>query len=132
MPIETTRDEARSLTTHAGLGEVTMEELLDAMSAFYEQGPTTLVMWDMTRLERPPEFGADEARLMVAKAAEHGPTRPGGRTALVAPSDLTFGLGRMTQAYTDSQPDALAFRVFRNREQALAWLFGDEDPASQD
>lgn len=42
------------------------------------------------------------------------------RVALVAASDLGFGLGRMYQAFRDDAP--IHLQVFRELEKALAWL----------
>jgi hypothetical protein len=49
------------------------------------------------------------------------------KVAVVAPKDLSFGLARMYEAFTDSVP--WDFTVFRVIEAALAWLGMPEDLA---
>ncbi len=49
------------------------------------------------------------------------------RRALVVESDLHFGLMRMLEAYTSDGPRE--YRVFRTKEDALAWIEGRDDAA---
>ncbi len=50
-----------------------------------------------------------------------------GRIAFVAPADVAFGLSRMYQAY---RTDAVEVRVFREMDEARAWLgLPPEEPA---
>lgn len=44
-----------------------------------------------------------------------------GRAAIVAPSDLAYGLARVHVAHREASE---TLRVFRNRTDALTWLFG--------
>ena len=45
------------------------------------------------------------------------------KLAIVAPSDLIFGMGRMYQAYRELTPGSTkAVGVFRTRAEALEWL----------
>jgi len=48
----------------------------------------------------------------------------GGRLAIIAPSDLSFGMSRMYEALRDDGPDSI--RVFREPLEALRWLEVDE------
>lgn len=42
------------------------------------------------------------------------------RTAIVAPSDLSFGIGRMYEVFAADGPEAVS--VFRGAQMALRWL----------
>jgi hypothetical protein len=55
------------------------------------------------------------------------PLRKGGKTAVVAPRDVDFGLSRMTEAlHTSGRPaPPYEFTVFRTEQEALAWIEGD-------
>jgi len=44
------------------------------------------------------------------------------RTALLVADDTSFGMSRMTQLIADSRNPELKIRVFRSRDQAVAWL----------
>ena len=62
----------------------------------------------------------------VRKMAEKSIFSPGARRALVAEkSDVAFGLSRMFEILRDLKGDR-DVRVFRDREQALAWLFAKD------
>ena len=63
----------------------------------------------------------------VAKFLGPYTDRIGGRCAVVAPADVQFGLSQMGSVHTEQV--GVTSRVFRNREDALAWLKGA--PASR-
>ena len=48
--------------------------------------------------------------------------RQGGKTAVVAPEDLNYGIGRVLQAYTDLGDLLVEYRTFRSLEDAMAWM----------
>lgn len=47
------------------------------------------------------------------------------KVAVVAPQDISFGLARMYEAFSDSVP--WEFKVFRSADAALSWLGLDGD-----
>lgn len=48
-----------------------------------------------------------------------------GRCALIAPEDLTYGLGRMFQGF--AWPMFTGTRIFRNTVDAIGWLDREEE-----
>ena len=74
-------------------------------------------------------YRMEEAR-HLSEAARLGKERVGGKPAVVVRSDLQFGLARMSEAFAASHPLPYALRVFRDRNEALAWLTGP-DPRKQ-
>ena len=70
---------------------------------------------DLTSTDSIEEF----ARLAVSMDIPATATR----FAIVAPTDLMFGLGRMYEAYRNrNEQSTKQARVFRSRSEALAWL----------
>lgn len=65
---------------------------------------------------------------MVAEFLGPHAARIGGRCAVVAPSDVHFGLSQMGAVY--SQGVGVEAQVFRTREDALAWLRTSPVPRS--
>src|SRR5262245_37992889 len=68
---------------------------------------------------------ADRPAAEIKRIAEFlGPyaDRIGGRCAVVAPSDVHFGLSQMGSVHTERV--GVTSRVFRARDPALAWLKG--------
>lgn len=45
---------------------------------------------------------------------------PAPKTAVIAPTDISFGLGRMYQSFVDTVPGEVV--IFRAADAALAWL----------
>lgn len=48
------------------------------------------------------------------------------KTAILAPKDLAFGLGRMYATFSDNSLEQV--RVFREKSDAISWLLGEEVP----
>ena len=78
-----------------------------------------------------------EIRLTVAGihgVAQINPFRRDARRAFVVPSDVAYGLARMFEGFTNSDPEQ--FRVFRSVGPALEWVGLDASapwpPASPD
>jgi hypothetical protein len=62
----------------------------------------------------------------LARLAQQSVVQPGVRRALVAKTDLQFGMARMYQTF--SEFSGQSFQVFRDIEAARAWLTGAADP----
>ena len=125
MSLTSHRDEAADRTIHVISGPVSEEEMYEALEFDSGQMPTAHVLWDMSSAE-VEHVTADILRRFIGKAAELGARRPGGRTAVVAPEDLQFGLARMSEVFTELESAPYLFRAFRSRQEALAWLESDD------
>lgn len=110
------------LTVFTAQGNVSGEVIRRVIWDFYEQGPVTKnVLWDFTHAE-VAELSAEDVTQIAHVPRRSVKLRTGGKTAIVAPSDLAYGLGRMYQ--TSSQLDGLPFeqQVFREADEAYRWL----------
>ena len=121
MPIKTTRDKEQNLTTHFVTGFASEEEMHGVLEDFYGQQPTALVLWDMSQAELA-HVTPSMLQKFLRRAAELGLSRQGGQTAIVAPDDLQYGLGRMAEALSEFESTPFSFSVFRSRQDALLWL----------
>lgn len=122
--IATTIDRDRDLTVRTVKGEVTAQELMDALAEYYAGEPTRNILWDFTEamLER---LTVSEVRGLAQATRLHATRRAGGKTALVFSSASAFGLGRVfdqSQSASDTPVDHMSFR---DRAAALAWLEGE-------
>ena len=120
--IERRTDENAQLTIYTAKGSISGEEVKKAIRGFYEHGPITRhVLWDLS-LAVLVDLSAEDVRQIAHVPRQSLELRQDGKTAIVAPSDLAFGLSRMYQ--TSSQPEALPFKVqvFRDSEAAHTWL----------
>ena len=128
MPIEYRIDAARRLVTTSCSGEVGDEDLLG---------------W-ARKLSRDPEVptggmslvdfrGADgegvTADGLDALGAIFAASGPALKTAVVADSDLAFGMSRMYELKRQERP--LPFHVFRDADEAMEWL-DQPEPTAED
>ena len=74
-----------------------------------------LRLWDLTS-------GMNLTTNELISIADHGKKtlKKAAKVAIVAPSDLTFGLSRMHGVYREQ--DSLDANVFRSKEEAINWL----------
>ena len=72
-------------------------------------------LWDFTEVTEIRMTSAD-----VRKLADYRSFETGVQRAIVASTDVSFGLARMFQSMHDTAPEQL--RVFRSRSEAEAWL----------
>ena len=96
-------------------GILTFEELLNALQQFYAGTPTSDVVWDFS--------AASLEQLRFADIE-----RTGGKTAIVAPDDLGFGIGRVIGSLAESKDSPIATHTFRQLTDAFKWIGVDALP----
>ena len=78
-------------------------------------------MTDVNNVELPVP-SSDRMRALSAESAVMDAPQPS-RFAIVAPGDLTYGLGRMYAVYRETdRRSTKTVRVFRSMDEAVAWL----------
>jgi len=102
-------------------GPASEDEMYRVLEDFYGQKTTTLVLWDMSQAELA-HVTPSILQKFIRRAAELGVSRRGGQTAVIAPNDLQYGLGRMSEILFELESTHFSFRVFRSRQDALLWL----------
>ena len=133
MPVSYDVDHTRRRVLATAHGTITFADLVAYQEAVWSD-PTVAgydELVDMTAVESID--APDPARLSLLASLSAG-MDPGGiasRFAIVASSDLAFGLGRVYQARRSFQPGSgKKVEVFRTREAAVAWL--DAPPANDE
>ena len=112
---------------HVGTGTLTPDELENALLDAYrhpDYRPDANSLCDL-RGAGVEAFTGPEVRRIVDAVLEHRGAPPGIRTAIVVGRDLSYGLARMfaQQLEAESPSDVM---VFRDMDEAMAWLEGDE------
>ena len=129
MPIRTKRDSAGELTEHVISGSVTAEEVITCQTMFYEAGPTRMVLLDLSEADMAL-LTTENMRQFIRRTATLGLERQDGRTVIVAPAPLQYGLGRMAESYGEIESIPYTLRVFLKRDDAVRWLEeSDNQPA---
>ena len=121
MPVRTVKDQEKDITEHIASGEVIDDEMFEAQKKFYENAPTMLQLWNMTACS-VTGISIGGMRTFIERAAKQGKTRKNGKTAVAVGSQLQYGLARMAEAFAELVSIPFAFRVFREREEAVIWL----------
>ncbi len=127
MPIETSIDSRTGLRTHVVTGSFTLDELENELRDAYRRPdyrPEANSLCDL-REAGAAAFTDEEIQSVVDTVLEHRGAPPGVRTALVVARDLSFGLARMFAHQLEAKSHSNVM-VFRDMDEAMAWLEGDE------
>lgn len=103
------------------IGELSLADVLEEITEFFSGPITKRVLWDISQatiLLTSPE----EIQRVAAAVAQASHRRAGGKSAVVAASDLAFGYSRMYQAYREMHNINMSYMSFRTRQEALDWL----------
>jgi hypothetical protein len=115
------RDPDSNITTATGIGRVTASDLWAALDKFYDDSPTLLALCDLSQADLSSLSG-QELKQIVEFTKSRAAVRRGGRTAIVAPEDLQYGMARVYQSLAEIHRHPVAIRAFRAGEEALQWL----------
>jgi hypothetical protein len=130
MPITFEIDRIRKTVFAQASGVLTKEDFFAYQNAL--QASTELLYFneciDLSAVE--DVIDATDANMMgLARLSVQldDPAQPT-RLAIIAQSDLHYGLARMYEAYRSMQPkNSRQVSIFRNRDDALRWLTGSLD-----
>ncbi len=132
MPISIRMDPARRVRYAVATGVITDADILEGYAGVLSDpayDPSVDQIFDGNGIERIEVTSAAiwEIAQLVARTdrAISAGVRP--RVAIVAPSDATFGLARMYQAYRELEPSPKQYLVCRTAEEARRWLGLPED-----
>ncbi len=109
------------LTLHSIEGDITWEDIVVTIEEYYLGQPTTFVIWDYTGAG-PSHCSEENIRSIAQTAGQYAQSRAGGKTALVLPKDLQFGVGRVFESYAELADMPVTVRSFRLMAEAAAWL----------
>ena len=125
--IEVRVDAQADLTVCTVLGRVAAEQVEEAILKFYDGNVTLNVLWDLSKGD-VSHLTSSEIHAIAQTPRKFSHMRSGGKTAIVAPTDITFGLTRMYQLVTDVQDLPFETRIFRSTSEAYEWLLQTEKP----
>ena len=103
MPLDYRIDHDQRLVVTRGHGTLSERDFFAYQRELWSRpevaGYSELI--DMSEVDALVEPSADGVHALAELAARMDPPFGGGKLAIVAPTDLTFGLGRMYQAYRE-------------------------------
>ena len=110
------------LTVYTVIGSVTADDIQHIIKKFYEDHITQNVLFDLSKSD-VSRLSADDVHSIAHTPRKCAETRTGGKTAIVAPTDITFGLTRMYEFMTEVQNFSFTTQTFRTSQDAYQWLF---------
>ncbi len=116
-----TVEKEKELTTYVVKGRLTADELIKKVEEFYTGNPTRLVLWLLEDADSSGIMPEDIERVIIL-AKKYSGSRKNGKTAIVGPKDIDYGMGRMYQAYADIEDLPYEYRIFRSFKEAMGWL----------
>ena len=119
-------DEKANLTTFVVPQNVSVEKIISTLETYYSKSPTLHSLWDFSRTD-PSNLKTEDLEQILSVAQEKALTREGGKTAFVAFSDLSYGIGRMYEILTEIYGHPVAHMVFKSHPEALDWLIAGEE-----
>ena len=119
--IRTKVDKSANLTVEICTGKIDIAEISEKVVEFYKSAPTMNILWDFTEAD-VSGIEADEIKNLADFAAGRTHSREGGKTAIVSPGDVTFGLSRMFQSFTELTDHPAEVRIFRTVDEAKRWF----------
>src|ERR1700722_1505892 len=125
MAIEYQIDHARRIVFATGLGTLTEQDIFGYQREVWSRndvaGYDELI--DMCAVERIADPSVNRIMELADLSAEMDTKTVASRFASVAPDSLAFGLGRMYQAFRETNPRSnKSVAVFHTRAEALDWL----------
>ncbi len=112
---------SENVTMRKVIGIPTVDELMTCLKKYYAGYPTKFVVWDLSACSLA-QVTADDLRQIVSFVRSYEHTRLGGKTAIIAPNALEYGISRMLHAFADMQHFPSELQIFRYFTDAAQWL----------
>ena len=126
MPLALQTDRSKNLTILTPSGKIIFAEAIKVLESFY-QNPTRNLLLDFSRRDKIPLIlTAEEMAKLFKHLSTKKENRPAGKTAIVAPDDLRFGMSRMAEALAEIEKLPWEMKAFRSMDEAIDWLNSDK------
>ena len=112
---------ANNLTIIVFSGKVTVDEIVDAIEDYYRGGITTNLIWDYTSADLTV-ITSDQLQHISSVAQSYAHLRKDGKTAIVMPDELGFGIGRMYEIFNEMNEVPIQYHIFKHIDEAMHWL----------
>jgi hypothetical protein len=117
-------DKERRLITSTASGVITLPEIWahqEKLDKDPDFDPSFAQLLDVTQVTKLKLSSEDVRRVAESNTLSSNP-----RLAIVATSSLVYGMARMFQIFREMKGEEKT-RVFRDRDEALAWVLGKDD-----
>ena len=119
--INTTVDLNKQLIVNTVSGYHTPYEYMKRIQQNLDNNPMKYALWDYSNADLSNLTNENLTELMQF-TVDHPNTHVLKKVALVLPSDLSYGLGRMFETFGEIENAPWEIRPFRSMEEAFLWL----------
>jgi len=129
MPITSQVDKTKNLVIYTLTGELTLDDIQSTIKSFWEAHELTLnALWDARRAKLTNLESSDMESItaFIGQYTHRFEERKGGKSAVVASSDLQYGLSRILGTLYEIKDFPTKLHTFRQMDEAMEWLDQDE------
>ena len=129
MPITSQVDKTKNLIIYTLTGELTIDDIQNKIKSFWEAHDLTLnTLWDARNAKLTNLKSSDMERItaLISQYRHRFEERRGGKSAVVASSDLQYGLSRILGTLYEIEAFPTQLKIFRIMDEAFQWLDQDE------
>lgn len=119
-PIYTIKECTSGLVVNSVKGKIVIKDFLDWIMKYYHDIIDSKMIWDLTEAD-VSGISPKEIKI-IAKAVKNIIPKSGGKTAIVASKDISYGLGRVYMTHIELEEVPINVNVFRNVAEAKEWL----------
>jgi hypothetical protein len=106
------------------IGDADLIDYAERLHADPDRGKAKHELVDLRHVARDSDVSSAGVRQLAEFWSDRADTIAGGRLAIIAPSDVGYGMSRMYQILRSDGPDSI--QVFRDLVEALRWVGVDE------
>ena len=129
MPITSHVDKTKNLIIYTLTGELTLDDIQSKIKSFWEAHDLTLnALWDIRQAKLTNLKSSDMVSItaLIGQYTHRFEERKGGKSAVVASSDLQYGFSRILGALYEIEDFPTQLKIFRIMDEALEWLDQNE------
>jgi len=112
------------LVVHTIKGHSSAQEILSYLQDNSPKWGCRPSIWDITDLSHA-DISTTDIRLLASNILANPPRQEEYKTAIIAESNLSFGMARMLQSYLGDRYDD-RLKVYRSLDSAFQWLCVDD------
>jgi hypothetical protein len=109
------------LSIYTCRGQLSVDEIMKTVKSIYDGIPSRNIIWDLAESD-VSGITADEVRDLARGVKKLAHSREGGKTAIVSPKDISYGIGRMYQIFAEIYAQSAQIEVFRSKMEAERWV----------
>lgn len=126
MSIESKVDRSKNLSTYVFAGRITSDDLTDTVKDIFKGEITNNLLLDFRQAQPDENFLSQDLEKIARITKQYWELRKSGKTAIVASTDIAFGLARMYEVFVRIEELTHSVRVFRSMDDAIEWLGPEE------